>query len=94
MCAVNVALHKPASASSVNNGGRPGNAVDGKTSTVHEGKKLVKESLYYGEKIPITFSSREEHYDKISFRGNLLSNFPLRLFKSIKVNELTLINLS
>ena len=39
-CAVNVALHKPASASSVNNGGMPKNAVDGKTSTVHEGKIL------------------------------------------------------
>ena len=47
MCAVNVALHKPASASSVHNGGRPGNAVDGKTSTVHEGKKIVKESLLH-----------------------------------------------
>ena len=38
VCAVNVALNKPASASSVNNGGKPANAVDGKTSTVHEGK--------------------------------------------------------
>ena len=45
MCAVNVALHKPASASSVHNGGRPGNAVDGKTSTVHEGRELAKENL-------------------------------------------------
>ena len=41
-CAVNVALHKPASASSVNNGGQPQNAVDGKTSTVHEGKKCTE----------------------------------------------------
>ena len=44
MCLVNVALHKPASASSVTNGGKPGNAVDGKTNTVHEGKKLMKSS--------------------------------------------------
>ena len=42
MCAVNVAIHKPASASSVANGGRPQNAVDGKTSTVHEGKKCTE----------------------------------------------------
>ncbi len=41
-CAVNVALHKPASSSSVNNGGNPENAVDGKTSTVHEGKKCTE----------------------------------------------------
>ena len=42
MCAINVAIHKPASASSVANGGRPQNAVDGKTSTVHEGKKCTE----------------------------------------------------
>jgi len=42
MCLVNVALHKPASASSVTNGGKPGNAVDGKTNTVHEGKKCTE----------------------------------------------------
>ena len=42
ICAVNVAIHKPASASSVANGGQPQNAVDGKTSTVHEGKKCTE----------------------------------------------------
>jgi len=38
ICSVNVALHKPASSSSVVNLGYAGNAVDGKSSTVHEGK--------------------------------------------------------
>ena len=42
VCAVNVALNKPASSSSTNNGGRPENAVDGKTSSVHEGKKCTE----------------------------------------------------
>ena len=42
ICAVNVAIHKPASASSVANGGRPENAVDNKKSTVHEGKKCTE----------------------------------------------------
>ena len=38
ICSVNVARHKPATASSVVNLGHAGNAVDGKSSTVHEGK--------------------------------------------------------
>ena len=50
MCLVNVALHKPASASSVTNGGKPGNAVDGKTNTVHEGKKLMKSEVHEEKK--------------------------------------------
>ena len=45
LCAVNVAVDKPAEASSVNNGGRPQNAVDGRTSTVHEGKKCSETQL-------------------------------------------------
>ena len=49
MCLVNVALHKPASASSVTNGGKAGNAVDGKTNTVHEGKKLMKSGSWRKE---------------------------------------------
>ena len=38
ICSVNVARFKPASSSSVVNLGHAGNAVDGKSSTVHEGK--------------------------------------------------------
>ena len=38
ICSVNVARYKPASSSSVVNLGYAGNAVDGKSSTVHEGK--------------------------------------------------------
>ena len=38
ICSVNVARYKPASSSSVVNLGHAGNAVDGKSSTVHEGK--------------------------------------------------------
>ena len=38
ICAVNVARHKPASASSQKGRGYASNAVDGKSSTVHEGK--------------------------------------------------------
>jgi len=38
-CAVNVARNKPASSSSMTSGGHPGNAVDGKVTTVHEGKR-------------------------------------------------------
>ena len=41
-CAVNVALHKPASSSSFTNGGQPQNAVDGRTSTVHEGRQCTE----------------------------------------------------
>ena len=38
ICSVNVAQYKPATSSSVINLGHAGNAVDGKSSTVHEGK--------------------------------------------------------
>lgn len=41
-CAVNVAMHKPASSSSTNGGGDANNAVDGKTTTVHEGTKCTE----------------------------------------------------
>ncbi len=42
ICAVNVAKNKPASASSVNEGGKPANAVNGKTSSVHEGSQCTE----------------------------------------------------
>lgn len=42
ICAVNVALHKPAKSSSVTNGGQASNAVDGRTSTVHEGRQCTE----------------------------------------------------
>ena len=38
LCGVNVAHHKPAKASSEKGRGYASNAVDGKSSTVHEGK--------------------------------------------------------
>lgn len=41
-CAVNVALNKPAAASSETEGGPASNAVDGRTSTVHEGNKCFE----------------------------------------------------
>ena len=47
ICSVNVANHKPATSSSVVNLGHAGNAVDGKSSTVHEGK--VNAHFWYYE---------------------------------------------
>ena len=44
---MNVAKHKPATSSSVVNLGYAGNAVDGKSSTVHEGKVNAYFCYYY-----------------------------------------------
>ncbi|QQP35938.1 Uncharacterized protein FKW44_020889, partial [Caligus rogercresseyi] len=42
LCSINVARNKPANASSVSGGGLPGNAVDGRSGTVHEGNKCTE----------------------------------------------------
>ena len=76
-CAVNVARNKPATASSQTEGGQPGNAVDGKVTTVHEGKRCSETK---SEKSPWWTVDLLEHFavDHVRLTTRCCDDVPIK----------------